>query len=54
MPLVEYILHIELWIVGELEACYLGQDVYRSSHEMRDRRSYRNLTPCGDCTFFYS
>jgi hypothetical protein len=41
MPLVKYFLHIELWIVGELEAYHLWQDLYRWSNEMQERRSYR-------------
>jgi hypothetical protein len=40
MPLVKYFLHIELWIVGESEACHLWQGLYRSSHETGEGRSY--------------
>jgi len=36
IPLVKYFLHIELWTTGESEACYLLQDIYRWTHEMRE------------------
>jgi len=43
--MIKYFLHIELRIGGESEACFLWQDLYRSSHETGEGESYR--TPDG-------
>lgn len=43
MPLVKYLQHIELRIVGELEACYLWLEVYRLNHETL--KGWSNRTP---------